>query len=88
MFFLSYFTATTFGRVVGIALVSIVVLFGTYWVGYYKGHVNGVAGYKAKIERAIGRAVQKGNKAEIDALKDFDKNPDGFTDPFERKDTE
>ena len=85
MFFLTYFTATAFGRVVGMMLVGAILIVGAYGVGYYNGRKNGVAAYKAKIERAIKKSVEKGNKAEAEALKKFDKDPDSFTDPFERK---
>jgi len=85
MFLLTAFTATAFGRVVGLMLVGAILIVGAYGVGYYNGRKNGVASYKAKIERAIKKSVAKGDKARADALKEFDKNPDTYSDPFERK---
>jgi len=82
--FLTYFTATAFGRWVGIGLVLTVVLLGSHTYFYFKGRSAGAAAYKAKIEREIKKATDKGDKARADALKDFDKNSDSYSDPFER----
>lgn len=85
MFILTAFTATAFGRLVGMILVGAVLIAGAYGVGYYNGRKSGVASYKAKIERAIKKSVAEGDKARAEALKEFDKNPDKYSDPFERK---
>lgn len=49
------------------------ILTGTY----IKGYSDGRSAYKAKIEREIQNAVQTGNKAREDALRNLERTPDG-----------
>lgn len=47
---------------------------------YTKGRLDGRASYKAKIERQINEAVQKGENGRADALRQLDAGsvPDGW----------
>lgn len=56
------------GKLVGGALLILTVIGGSYT----KGRLDGRASYKAKIERQIKDAVEKGNEARDNALRDLD----------------
>tara|TARA_R110000868_G_scaffold409826_1_gene696154 strand:+ start:903 stop:1139 length:237 start_codon:yes stop_codon:yes gene_type:complete len=56
------------GRWVGIVGVAAMVVAGVYG----KGRVDGRASYKAKIERQIKDAVEKGNGARDNSLRELD----------------
>lgn len=47
---------------------------------YAKGRIDERAGYKAKIEREISDAINKGDSARADALRKFDAAPDELPD--------
>jgi hypothetical protein len=70
------FFLSPLGRWLGVAGISALVIFGTYT----KGRMDGRAAYKAKIEREIANAVEKGNSAKANALREFDASPDGLPD--------
>jgi hypothetical protein len=53
---------------------------------YLKGRSDGVTGYKAKLEREIKRAIEKGDTAREEALRKFDANKEVEDDGFARKD--
>jgi hypothetical protein len=61
------FFLSPIGRWVGIAGVSALLLGGTYTKGYFDGR----AAYKAKIERQIKDAIDKGNAGRERALRDL-----------------
>lgn len=64
---LSFFLSPL-GKWLGGALVIVTVIGGTYT----KGRLDGRASYKAKIERQIKDAVEKGTEARDNALRDLD----------------
>lgn len=72
------FCTSTIGRWITIAGVSALALFGAY----VKGKWEGRAQYKAKIERQINEAVEKGDSGRADALRKFD--ADGVPDNWFR----
>lgn len=71
-----FFTGTFIGRAVSIASICAVALSATY----VKGRMDGRASYKAKIERQINDAVDKGQHGRADALRQLDADgvPDGW----------
>ena len=64
------------GRYVAGATVILLLLGGIYT----KGYSDGRSAYKAKIEREIRNAVQKGDEARERALREFDASPDSLPD--------
>lgn len=62
------FFLSPIGRYVGGALVVVLVVGGAYT----KGRFDGRAAYKAKIERQIKNAVEKGTEARERSLRDLD----------------
>ena len=62
------FVVSPIGRWI-VGSLSILVLIGGI---YTKGRLDGRASYKAKIERQINEAVQKGDNGRADALKQLD----------------
>lgn len=62
------FLTSPFGRYVGIGAIALLIVGGAYT----KGRFDGRASYKAKIERQIKDAVEKGNDARERALRDLD----------------
>lgn len=62
------FVTSPLGRWVAIAGVAGVTVFGSY----VKGRIDGRASYKAKIERQIDEAIQKGEQGRADALRKLD----------------
>jgi hypothetical protein len=64
------------GRVVAIGLAALAIVGGAYT----KGRFDGRASYKAKIEREIANAIEKGDAARERALRDFDAAPDELPD--------
>jgi hypothetical protein len=65
--FLTFFLSPL-GRYVAIALAALAIVGGAYT----KGRLDGRASYKAKIERQIKDAVEKGTDARDRALRDLD----------------
>lgn len=65
-------------------LLVVGVIVGTWTLGYGYGAVEGVTIYKAKIEAAIKKAVDKGDKARAKALKEFDESTEIPDDGFAR----
>lgn len=57
--------------------LSILVVIGGI---YTKGRIDGRSSYKAKIERQINEAIEKGDSGRADALKKLDdgSTPDGW----------
>lgn len=70
------FILSPIGRWVGGALVIITLLGGIY----AKGRHDGKLSYKAKIEREIAAAIDKGDAGRADTLKQLDAGglPDGW----------
>lgn len=64
------------GRWVSAGAILLLALGGIY----AKGRIDGQSSYKAKIEREIKNAVDKGDAARADALRDFDASPDSLPD--------
>lgn len=62
------FLLSPIGRYVGAAIVIVLVVGGAYG----KGRIDGRSAYKAKIERQIKNAVEKGTDARERALRDLD----------------
>lgn len=56
------------GKWIGIAGVGVLLIFGSY----AKGRWDGSAAHKAKIERQINDAIQKGEQGRVDALRKLD----------------
>jgi hypothetical protein len=70
------FLFSPLGRYVVIGLVAIAAIGGVYT----KGRIDGRSSYKAKIEREIANAIEKGDAARERALRDFDAAPDELPD--------
>ncbi len=70
------FVFSPIGRYVAIGLVFVAAIGGVYTKGRYDGRTS----YKAKIEREIKDAVDKGDAARADALRRFDAAPDELPD--------
>ena len=70
------FLFSPLGRIVAIGAVALAIVGGAYT----KGRIDGRAAYKAKIEREIKDAVDKGDAARADALRKFDAAPDELSD--------
>lgn len=70
------FFLSPIGRWFGGALLVGGLLLGVYT----KGRLDGRASYKAKVERQINEAIQKGENGRADALKELDARgaPDGW----------
>lgn len=70
------FVFSPIGRWV-VGILSILAVAGGI---YTKGRLDGRASYKAKIERQINEAVQKGENGRADALRQLDAGsvPDGW----------
>ncbi len=70
------FMTSPIGRWV-VGVVSMLAIVGGI---YTKGRLDGRASYKAKIERQINEAIQKGDNGRADALKKLDDGsaPDGW----------
>lgn len=66
------FIFSPIGRWVAGVAVVLALLGGVYT----KGRLDGRTSYKAKIEREIRDAIQKGDAARERALRDFDAAPD------------
>lgn len=64
------------GRYAMIAIVAVSALGGLY----AKGRYDGRTAYKAKIEREIKNAIDKGDAARERALREFDAAPDSLPD--------
>ncbi len=79
MAFLTFFLSPV-GRYVAAGLVASLVFGGVY----LKGRSDGKAAYQAKLEREIGKAITKGDKARTDALRKFDENKEIEDDGFAR----
>lgn len=62
------FFLSPLGRYLAIGLAAVAIVGGAYT----KGRLDGRASYKAKIERQIKDAVEKGNDARNNALRDLD----------------
>jgi hypothetical protein len=70
------FIFSPIGRYAVIALVAVSAVTGIY----VKGRSDGRTSYKAKIEREISDAINKGDAARADALRRFDAAPDELPD--------
>lgn len=70
------FIFSPIGRWVAISTIAALALGGLY----AKGRYDGRTAYKAKIEREIKDAIQKGDAARERALRDFDASPDSLPD--------
>jgi hypothetical protein len=70
------FIFSPLGRYAIIALVAVGAVTGIY----VKGRSDGRTAYKAKIEREIKNAIDKGDAARERALRDFDASPDSLPD--------
>lgn len=72
---LSFFLSPI-GRWIGGVLLVGAMLGGIYT----KGRLDGRASYKAKVERQINDAIQKGDHGRADALRELDAQqlPDGW----------
>lgn len=70
------FFLSPIGKYLAIGLVAVSAISGVY----VKGRLDGRASYKAKIEREIADAVNKGDAARERALRDFDASPDVVPD--------
>lgn len=70
------FFLSPIGRWLAGALVAVAALGGIYT----KGRLDGRASYKAKVERQINEAIQKGENGRADALRELDAGsvPDGW----------
>jgi len=70
------FFLSPLGRYAAIGLAAIAIVGGAYT----KGRLDGRSSYKAKIERQIKDAVEKGNDARDNALRELDAGrvPDGW----------
>ena len=64
------------GRYAIIAVVALSAVAGLY----AKGRYDGRTAYKAKIEREIKDAIEKGDAARERALREFDASPDSMPD--------
>lgn len=62
------FVFSPIGRWLSGVLVVLAVIGGAYT----KGRIDGRASYKAKIQRQIEDAIQKGEQGRADALRDLD----------------
>ncbi len=76
MTILLWFITSPIGRAI---ILIAVVLIGDLGI-YAKGRIDGKASYKAKIERQINEAVQKGDDGRADALRKLNDGgvPDGW----------
>ena len=70
------FFLSPLGRYVGIGIAALAIVGGVYT----KGRIDGQTAYKAKIERQIKDAIDKGDSARADALRQFDAAPDSLPD--------
>jgi len=62
------FFLSPIGRYLAIGIAAVAIVGGVY----AKGRLDGRASYKAKIERQIKDAVEKGNDARNNALRELD----------------
>ena len=62
------FLLSPIGRYLAIGVAAVAIVGGAYT----KGRLDGRASYKAKIERQIKDAVEKGNDARNNALRELD----------------
>lgn len=67
-------------------LILIAVGAALHTIGYAKGRHDERVYYKAKINRQIGKAVQKGDDARAQTLQEFDDADDLPDDGFRRDD--
>lgn len=72
----NFFTGSFLGRAIGAAMICLLALSATY----VKGRMDGKAAYRAKVERQINEAVEKGQHGSADALRKLDADgvPDGW----------
>lgn len=66
------FFLSPIGRYLAIGIAAVAIVGGAYT----KGRLDGRASYKAKIERQIQDAKDKGDAAREKALRDFDAHAD------------